>query len=90
VRRQPTPETVALAASGRIAVTPSELWAELGGEGDFAPGWVMETLLRLGYIPHPAGFLWAGDLPLECAEPIVRAYKRIEAVYPDEGEDETC
>jgi hypothetical protein len=50
----------------------------------------METLLRLGYIPHPAGFLWAGDLPLECAEPIVRAYKRIEAVYPDEGEDETC
>ena len=34
--------------------------------------------------PHPAGFWWAMDLPLECAEPIVRAYERIEAIYPDD------
>ncbi len=82
--RRITPEMITLAASGRIAVTPSELWAELGGEGDFSPVWVRLHLLSLGYVPHPAGFLWAGDLPLECAEPIVRAYKRIDAIYPDD------
>jgi hypothetical protein len=69
---------------GRPAVTPSELWAELGGKEDYAPGWVRQHLLSIGYVPHPEGFLWAGDLPLELAEPIVRAYARIEAAYPDD------
>jgi hypothetical protein len=89
-RQQPTPAGIALAVEGRPAVTPSELWAELGGDGDFAPGWVLEELRRLGYGPHPAGFWWASDLPLEIAEPIVRAYDRIEAAYPDDGEDLPC
>lgn len=81
--RQPTAEDVARAVEGRPAVTPSMLWFELGGEGDFAPLWVFEQLRRLGYGPHPGGFWWAGDLPLDLAKRMQATMDQIDAWYPD-------
>lgn len=83
-RGSPMPADVAAAVEGRAAVTPSLLWAELGGEGDFAPLWALDQLRRLGYGPLPAGFWWRSDLPAESAERLAVTFKRIEEAYPDE------
>lgn len=82
--RHPTPDDVTRALEGRAAVTPSLLWLELGGDGDFAPLWLFEHLRRLGYGPLPAGVWWRMDIPLERSERLAAFYRNLEEVYPDE------
>jgi hypothetical protein len=74
---------------GRAAVTPSLLWSELGGGGDFPPLWLFQHLRRLGYVPMPAGFWWRSDIPAERARGLTKFIERLDEVYPDDL-DEPC
>lgn len=82
--RHPTPGDVTRAAEGRAAITPSLLWAELGGEGDLAPLWLFEHLRRLGYGPVPGGFWWRQDVPAEHSVRLVDFIRKLDETYPDE------
>jgi hypothetical protein len=78
---------VSRAVESRAVVTPSLLWLELGGEGDFAPLWLFEQLRRLGYGPLPAGFWWRSDLPVERSQRLAALVEELDDLYPD---DERC
>jgi hypothetical protein len=84
VTREPTLQDVTNAVEGRAAVTPSLLWRELGGSGDFAPLWLLEHLRRLGYGPVPEGFWWRNDIPRVRAERLVAFMRSLDETYPDE------
>ena len=83
MRREPTLHDVTRRVEGRAAVTPSLLWQELGGAGDYAPLWLMHHLRRLGFVPVPAGFWWRKDLPAELCRRLVAFIDELEEAYPD-------
>lgn len=86
-RRHPSLAEVSRAVEGRAVVTPSLLWSELGGDGDFAPLWLLEQFRRLGYGPLPAGFWWRMDIPVERSERLAAFVQELDELYQD---DEPC